>query len=91
MHTWSLTKTPKIYNGWKKASSKNGAGVPGCLYVEEWKETHICHLVQSSGPSRSRTSTGENLNYETLSSMVLKLAHSHCIYSHFLKNLNLLS
>jgi hypothetical protein len=30
-NTWSLTKTPKIYNGKKKASSINGAGLTGCL------------------------------------------------------------
>ena len=35
MDTWSLTKKPKIYNGKKKASSINGAGLTGCLYVEE--------------------------------------------------------
>jgi hypothetical protein len=28
---------PKIYNGEKKASSINGAGLTGCLYVEELK------------------------------------------------------
>jgi hypothetical protein len=35
--TWSLTKKPKINNGKKKASSINGAGLAGYLYVEEWK------------------------------------------------------
>ena len=37
-HTYGhliFTKTPKIYNGKKKASSINGAGLTGCLYVEE--------------------------------------------------------
>jgi hypothetical protein len=28
---------PKIYNGKKKAASINGAGLTGCLHVEEWK------------------------------------------------------
>ena len=35
MDTGSLTKKPKIYNGKKKASSINGAGLTGCLYVEK--------------------------------------------------------
>jgi hypothetical protein len=35
MVIWSLTKTPKIYNGIKKASSINDAGLTGCLFVEE--------------------------------------------------------
>jgi hypothetical protein len=30
-----LTKTPKIYNGKKKAFSINGAGQTGWLYAEE--------------------------------------------------------
>jgi hypothetical protein len=30
-----LTKKPKIYNGKQKASSKNGAGITGYLYVEK--------------------------------------------------------
>jgi hypothetical protein len=30
-----LTKMPKIYNGKKKASSINGAGLTGYLYEEE--------------------------------------------------------
>jgi hypothetical protein len=30
-----LTKTPKIYNGKKKASSRNSAGLTHCLYVKE--------------------------------------------------------
>jgi hypothetical protein len=37
MITSSLTKKTKIYNGKMKASSINGAGLTGCLYVEEWK------------------------------------------------------
>jgi hypothetical protein len=37
MITLSLTKTQKIYNGKKKASSINGAGLTGCMYVEERK------------------------------------------------------
>jgi hypothetical protein len=32
-----LAKTPKIYNGKKKPSSINGAGLTGFLYGEEWK------------------------------------------------------
>jgi hypothetical protein len=31
-----LTKTSKIYNGKKKESSISGAGLTGCLYVEEY-------------------------------------------------------
>jgi hypothetical protein len=31
----TLTKKPKIYNGKKKASSINGAGLTGNLYVEK--------------------------------------------------------
>jgi hypothetical protein len=31
----ALIQMPKIYNGTKKASSINGAGLTGCLYVEE--------------------------------------------------------
>ena len=37
-HTYGhliFTKTPKIYNGKKKASSINGAGITGCLYIEK--------------------------------------------------------
>ena len=30
-----MTKTPKIYNGKKKASSVNDTGITVCLYVEE--------------------------------------------------------
>jgi hypothetical protein len=30
-----LTKTPKVYNEKKETSSINGAGLTGCLYVEE--------------------------------------------------------
>jgi hypothetical protein len=37
MHTWSLTKKPKICNGKKKAFLIHGAGLTGCLYVEERK------------------------------------------------------
>ena len=37
MDTWSFTKKPKIYNGRKKASSINGAGLTGGQYVEKWK------------------------------------------------------
>jgi hypothetical protein len=35
----------------KEVSSTNGAGLPGCLHVEERKLIHIYHLVQSSSPS----------------------------------------
>jgi hypothetical protein len=35
MDTLSLTKKPKIYNGPKKASAINGAGLTGGLYIEE--------------------------------------------------------
>ena len=37
MDTWSLKKKPKTYSGKNKTSSINGAGLNGCLYVEEWK------------------------------------------------------
>ena len=37
MNTWFLTKKLKVYNGRKKASSTNGAGITGCQPVEEWK------------------------------------------------------
>jgi hypothetical protein len=40
LHTYehlSLTKKPKLYNGKGKASSTIGAGLTGCLHVEEWK------------------------------------------------------
>jgi hypothetical protein len=30
-----LAKMPKIYNGKKKASSTNGAGLTGCMHEEE--------------------------------------------------------
>jgi hypothetical protein len=30
-----FAKEAKIINGKKKASSKNGAGITGCLHVEE--------------------------------------------------------
>ena len=33
MDTGSLRKKPKIYNGKKKAPSKNGPGVTGRLYT----------------------------------------------------------
>ena len=33
--TGSLTTMPKMYNGTKKASSMNAAGLIGCQYVEE--------------------------------------------------------
>ena len=35
MHTLLLTKEAKIYNGTKTASSINGAGETGQLYVKE--------------------------------------------------------
>ena len=35
--TWSLTMKPKIYNGKKKPSSINDAGLTDCLYVEKMK------------------------------------------------------
>jgi hypothetical protein len=35
----------------------NGAGLTGCLYVKEWKLINNYHLVQSSCPSWSKTST----------------------------------
>ena len=34
MNTWFLTKKAKLYNGIKKASSINGAGITGCKLVE---------------------------------------------------------
>jgi hypothetical protein len=34
-HHLSLTEMPKVYNRTKKASSINGTGLTGCLYVEE--------------------------------------------------------
>jgi hypothetical protein len=34
--TWFLTKEPKTYNGEKTASSTNGIGKTGYLYVEDW-------------------------------------------------------
>ena len=37
-----------LYNGKKKASLINVAGLTGYLYVGERKYTHICHLVKSS-------------------------------------------
>ena len=30
----------------KKTSSINGAGLTGCLYVENEKKSNICHFVQ---------------------------------------------
>ena len=36
-NTWFLTKKLKVYNGKKKASSTNGAGITGCQHVEECK------------------------------------------------------
>jgi hypothetical protein len=36
MDTWSLT-SQKYTMEKKKASSINGAGLTGCLYVEKWK------------------------------------------------------
>ena len=37
MDTWFVIKKPKPYNGKKKVSSTNGAGLTGCLHVEECK------------------------------------------------------
>lgn len=35
MDIWTLRMKPKPYSGKKKASSTNGAGLTGSLYVEE--------------------------------------------------------
>jgi hypothetical protein len=45
-----LTKKPKPYNGKKKASSTNGAGLPGYRGMQ-------IDLAQNSSPSGSKTST----------------------------------
>jgi hypothetical protein len=52
-----LTKEPKPYNGKKKASSTNGAGLAECLHVKECKYTHIYYPAQNSSPSGSKAST----------------------------------
>ena len=57
MDTGSLTNKPNIYNGKKKISSTNGAGLTDYLYVEKMKIDPYFHLAQSSSPSGSRTST----------------------------------
>lgn len=37
---------------WKRiVSSKHGAGLTGCLHLEEYKWNRICHPVQNSGAS----------------------------------------
>ena len=40
-----------------KASSLNGAGLLGGLYVWEWEKILLYNIAQSSNPSESRTST----------------------------------
>jgi dolichyl-phosphate-mannose--protein O-mannosyl transferase len=57
MNTWSLAKKPKIYNGEKKASLINDAGVIRGLYVEKWKYIHTHHFAQSSSSSGPQAST----------------------------------
>jgi hypothetical protein len=57
MDTYILIKKPKPYNGKKKASSTDGAGLSGCLHIEECKKTHIYDPAQNSSPSGSKTST----------------------------------
>ena len=41
----------KRCNGKMKASSTNGAGLTGCLHVEESKQMHIYHPAQNSSPN----------------------------------------
>jgi hypothetical protein len=50
-------KKPELYNGKKKASSRNGASVTQCEHVDEYKEIHTYHLAQNSSPSKSKAST----------------------------------
>ena len=57
INTWFLSKKPKLYNGKKKASSTNGAGITECRNVEEYKEIHIYSHAQNSSPNVSTIST----------------------------------
>jgi hypothetical protein len=41
----------------KKATSTDGADLPGCLPVEKWKQSHTHHPAQNSSPSGSKSST----------------------------------
>jgi hypothetical protein len=48
-----LTKNKKVYNGKKKASSTNGAGLTGYLHVKDM----IFMTQHKNCPSGSKTST----------------------------------
>ena len=39
--TWCLTKKAELYNSRKKTSTENGAGLTGCLDIEECKYIHL--------------------------------------------------
>ena len=56
MDTWYLIKKPKPYKGKMKASSTNGAGLTGCLLVEEYTVINIYQLAQNSSAKTPKAS-----------------------------------
>ena len=46
VNTLFLMKKVKLYNGWKKASSTNGAGITGCQPVENENRSITMHKTQ---------------------------------------------
>ena len=56
MNNWFSTNELKLYNGRKKASLTNDAGITGCQPVEEWKYIYIYHHSQNSNPNGIKTS-----------------------------------
>ena len=55
MDSCSLIKRLKLDNRKQKASSINGAGLTGTLYVEKGKQIHIYYHAQSSSRIRNLT------------------------------------
>ena len=62
INTWFLTKMLKIYNGQKKASSTNGAGINECQHVENEKRSisipmHKTQIQMNQRPQQKTTYT----------------------------------
>jgi hypothetical protein len=68
----------------KTASSSNGAGLTGGLFVEECKLIHFYFLVQNSSLSGSRTSTQNQITLNLIEEKVgISLKHI-CTWEIFL-------
>ena len=57
-----LDKKSKLYNGEKKTSSTNGAGLTERQHVEECKGIHICHHAQKSTRIKDPSIDPDNLS-----------------------------